>query len=277
MDITHFSGFARPVDPSYRTNLAIVIISGLSGLLGSAYYILTGNHWLDSILTGGLLAISVFLTWALARELDPDHPISAFVGLPATIILFFWVETPHLIPLFALILMLRLVSRITGKEAKWPDSLLLLGLGIYLAWAQEYILSLGVGVAFALDGWLVYPIIRHRYLAGLSIFTTLIIAYFQGVNFGWDSIPFPYGFALINLIFVLVIFADYKTPKTLTDNKAKQLTASRIQTAQLLAFMVMLLAIFLESSSNLFLHSPFWAAITGINLHFLFRRIRQLG
>ncbi|MEM8966327.1 MAG: hypothetical protein AAGE93_07905, partial [Bacteroidota bacterium] len=77
MDITRFSGLARPIDPAYPTNRAIIIIVSTVFLGLTIYSLSIGQGLIDSLLVGGHLAVVIFLTWALARELDPDYPLSA--------------------------------------------------------------------------------------------------------------------------------------------------------------------------------------------------------
>jgi len=273
LDPTKFSGLARPVEPRYRTNRAVSIISGAVLILGTFYLLLSGEGWWSSLITAGHLAIAIFLTWALARELDPDYPLSAFIGLPLILIPFWLDQLPQLIPLVALLMILRTVSRITGQPARWPDSLLLTGLGIYLTWTQEYILSFGIGLALLLDGWLIKPLVRHRYLASLSLLVTVGIMLFQGSY--WEFQPFTamHLVPMANILFVFVIAFDYKCPQSQVDNHQGQLAAERIQWAQGLALCILLFGALLVTPQTVWYYSPFWAAVTGINLHFLFRKI----
>ncbi|MEO0332649.1 MAG: hypothetical protein AAF223_13370, partial [Bacteroidota bacterium] len=266
---------ARPIDPASPTNRAIIIIVGTVFLGLTIYSLSTGKGLIDSLLVGGHLAVTVFLTWALARELDPDYLLSAFIGLPLTAILFFY-ETPLLIPTVALLQMLRLVNRVTGQTARWGDTLLLLGLAIYLAWNRHYVLSFGISISFTLDGWLNLPLKRHRYLAVICLLSIVMIAWFRGVWFGMVSIPLLYIIPSISTAFILVTIVDYRDPKSQYDNGTGKLYSSRVQAVQLLALAVLLLSAFLEHSDSTFIHAPFWAAVFGINLHFLYRLLRRL-
>ncbi len=276
MDPTKFSSLARPVDLRYPTNRAISIVAGAVFLIGTIYFLLTEKDWWSSLTNAGHLTISIFLTWALARELAPDHPISAFIGLPLMLVPLWFDQLPHLIPVVALLMILRTVSRITGQSAHWPDSILLVGLSIFFAWEQEYILSFGIDLGLLLDGWLVNSLKRHRYLASISLLATVGVMIFLGVSFRMVSIPLPYSFSLLNTIFLLVIIFDYSSPESLTDNQSKKIDSQRIRSAQLLAFGIMIVSAFVEDEFNVIFHFPFWGAITGINLYFLFRKIPRL-
>ncbi len=63
---------ARKVDVRYKTNLWLVIITVL---VVAVAWLLTGSALKGAGLGGGF-----FFCWALARELDPVHDLSAFVA-----------------------------------------------------------------------------------------------------------------------------------------------------------------------------------------------------
>lgn len=100
---------------------------------------------------------------------------------------------------------------------------------------------------------------------------------FRGSNWELQSFTEIHVVPLAYLLFALVISLDYCRPHSSVDNHQEQLSAQRIQYAQRLALTLMLLAAFLVSSQTVWYYSPFWVALTGINLHFLFRKIRHLN
>ncbi len=106
--------------------------------------------------------------------------------------------------------------------------------------------------------------------------STVTIAWFRGVWFGMTSIPLLYIIPSISTAFILVTIMDYKDPTSRCDNGTGKLYSSRVQAAQLLALAALLLSAFLEYFDSTFIHAPFWAAVLGINLHFLYRQLRRL-
>jgi hypothetical protein len=88
LDITRartdqWSSLSRIIDPRLSSNrlaiggaLTAAAAVGLSRLVG-----------LDTALGPVSASIAVFLAWAIARELDPDHPASAAIAIPIALLL----------------------------------------------------------------------------------------------------------------------------------------------------------------------------------------------
>ena len=147
MKLSDVTALGRPIDLSYPTNRAIAAIM-------LAAFVITGL--LTTWGTGLTVALSLFLTWALGRELDPDHNASAFVAVALTAVGY---RTPSLALCGLFLLGIRAVNNTTGLRPKPTDWLSLLGLA-YLslgppqgfAW-QPAALALGMSLAF-------YPVWR---------------------------------------------------------------------------------------------------------------------
>ncbi len=120
---------ARKVDPRYKTNLLILIMTIILLLVRG----LITNDW------GGSVSFSIgfFLSWALAREIDPLHEKSAFVVAFIYLTMGMWMVDINLGLVFWMVLLLRGITKITGKTPTAIDLLSLLGLGIYLINGQE--------------------------------------------------------------------------------------------------------------------------------------------
>ena len=73
------SGIGRPLDPRLASNR--IAVAG--GLLGTVLALLL--QWTNgesmNIIAAGAMGVGVFLAWAIARELDPDHPSSATLAV----------------------------------------------------------------------------------------------------------------------------------------------------------------------------------------------------
>jgi hypothetical protein len=69
------TGIGRPLDPRLVSNR--IAVAG--GLLGTVLALVL--QWINgesiNIIAAGAMGVGVFLAWAIARELDPDHPSSA--------------------------------------------------------------------------------------------------------------------------------------------------------------------------------------------------------
>jgi hypothetical protein len=73
------SGIGRPLDPRLASNR--IAVAG--GVLGTVLALIV--QWINgeafSIMAAGAMGVGVFLSWAIARELDPDHPTSATIAV----------------------------------------------------------------------------------------------------------------------------------------------------------------------------------------------------
>jgi len=115
----------RNIDLGYKTNQIIVVSTLIVTVLG---WLLSGE-----ILTGINLGIGVFLTWALARELDPAHDYSAFIAAGLSLFMLFHFETVQVLVGLWLLLLMRAVNGITGKELTLFDIFSVLGLTVFLS------------------------------------------------------------------------------------------------------------------------------------------------
>jgi hypothetical protein len=73
------SGIGRPLDPRLGSN-RIAIAGALLGTV-LALILQWNNGESVSIFAAGAMGVGVFLAWAIARELDPDHPTSATIAV----------------------------------------------------------------------------------------------------------------------------------------------------------------------------------------------------
>lgn len=118
----------RKVDPRYKTNLIILIMT-ITLLIVRGLFT---NDWRGSL----VFSAGFFLTWALARELDPLHDRSAFVAAFIYLSMAMWIVDVNLGVVFWTVLLLRVITKITGKKTTALDLLGLTGLTVYLILGQ---------------------------------------------------------------------------------------------------------------------------------------------
>ncbi|MDT8437023.1 MAG: hypothetical protein RRA92_09750, partial [Gemmatimonadota bacterium] len=131
MDLTRFTSIARPVDPAWPTNRAIAALAALAAAGTAAVVLLAGrgDAGAAAALGEGLVAgVSVFLAWALARELDPDRDLAAFAAALLGLVAVSGLGTPRFAAVFLVLLALRVVNRTVGPPARTGDTLAILAL-----------------------------------------------------------------------------------------------------------------------------------------------------
>ncbi len=265
---TDLTAVVRPVDPRYPTNLAIAILAVLVGVGAAAWQWLAGTTLLDGALWGISAGLAIFLAWALARELDPDHDLSAFVAADLAIVALPMLGPPQFLPLFWVLLAVRIVDRMVGLPARPLDSLGLLGLGLWLTWQDGWIYGLITAAALFLDGWLEPRLRRHLALAAVVLVATVVLALLGGTSprGDWDSALLMWLFALTAILFSISI-VTLEPARALCDQTGEPVRPVRVRVAQGLALVTALLVAGLGGQQGVVALWPLWAAMLGVALY----------
>ena len=270
MRLADISALARSVDPRYPTVGAILALSLVTTAGGAAFQLVQGSGLQEALLWGVSAGLAVFLAWALGRELDPDHERSAFVGAGLSLAGRVFFGTPALLALAWILLVLRLVNRSTGLQAKIQDSLGILGLGLWLTWQESWVYGLATTLAFFLDSRLFRPHARHLGFAVLALLGTLGLTLMQGGSGrdGWQGTSLLWAMVAATLLFVLVIPASRRLEAT-GDATGEPLRPARLQAAQILALLTALFSAAWSGQAGVIDLLPLWAAMLGTPLYWL--------
>lgn len=131
----------RKIDIHYKTNKIIIIASLIVSALG---YFITKD-----IKASLYLGAGTFITWALTREIDPKHEYSAFLSAGIYLINLFYFTEIGLLNFLWILLLIRLVTEITGKEITIIDILTVFGLTLFLTISNKnsiYIIPFVLGI-----------------------------------------------------------------------------------------------------------------------------------
>lgn len=208
----------RKIDIHYNTNRIILIITAL--VAGLAIF-MTGD-----LTTGAKIGGSVFLTWALSREIDPKREYAAFLAVAFSLTGLLVDFKIDLMIIFFILLLLRFVSNITGKAATILDILSLFGLGAFLSISMKndvyiflFILSLIFKGDFK-DKKTLYTIF-FIVSAGVYFYVSAVfIRTNTGGNlFNLSWISFFYVFTILSY-FLFIIFDKNKATLDDKNNKA---------------------------------------------------------
>jgi hypothetical protein len=269
MKLTDITALGRtPIALSYRTNRAIAALTTVVAIAGAILHLLKGTAPLESVLWGIGAGLAVFLTWALGRELDPDHDLSAFVGAGLVLIVLLLVGATSLLLILWLLLVLRLVNRTTGLPAKPLDSLGVLGLGAWLTWQGYWMMGLVTSVAFLLDGLLSPPLRRQLLVSSLALLATVILSIFHG-GMAMESGPtmLVVVFSIVVAGLFLPVIAITREVEAVGDATGEVLNPRRVQAAQVVALLTAILFAWWAGASGLITLLPLWAAMIGVGLY----------
>ena len=131
--LTSITGIARIIDPRLRTHQFHLAVAALGGLIVMAVE-LEQQGSIDEALGPAVNAgITVFLAWAIAREVDPDEARTANLAAVLAVVARLLAGPGNLIALVMLLLATRIVLRSTGLKPTILDGLLFLPLAAFLA------------------------------------------------------------------------------------------------------------------------------------------------
>jgi len=271
MRINDVTAIGRPIDLNYPTNRAIAALTIVVIVGGAIFRLLAGVEWIQSALWGIAAGLAVFLAWALGRELDPDHDLSAFVAAGLALIGLLAFNLPNLSLLFWMLVLVRIVNHTVGLPARILDSLLMLGLGSWLALQGNWIYGLMTALAFFLDSQLSPPHRRHLLFAGIALVATVILFSFNGSVLGEGKLSLPVLLAVLamSVLFVPVMMASRQS-RTVSDQTNEPLNPRRVQAAQVIALLTGIQIALLDGDPGVVSLMPLWAAMLGVSLYRLF-------
>lgn len=234
--VYRFTGLGRSVDPSFPTNGAILLLASLALVVGTLLSVRGDSGWLDGGLLGVNAAATVFLAWALTRELAPDDEVASFVAAVLAGVAWFALGSQSLLIPVVLLVALRLVNRSTGKATEPIDELLAPPLFAFTAWAVSWPLGLVGSAAFALDAALPSPLgqVERRHHRAMSVFLLALTA--PRLVVGTAGIQVPDRPFILLFLSVLALGAAllYPAPRSRGDVDGEGLVDARVRSALLL-------------------------------------------
>ena len=268
MQFRDLTAVGRSLDPRHPTNVAIAVLSLLVTIAAAAWRWLAGDRLLDGVLWGVAAGLAVFFAWALAREMDPDHDLSAFVGAGLALAALPFLGLPQLLPLFWLMLAVRIVNRSVGLPARPLDVLGLIALGLWLTLQGGWIYGLVTVAALFLDGRLQPPLRRDLLLAAPALAAVVVLALFgqAAPRGGWDSDLLRVLQVLAAIMFAVAIHT-LGDVRALCDATGEPMRPHRLRAAQVLALVTALLVTAHAGEQGLVALLPLWAAMLGTALY----------
>jgi hypothetical protein len=267
LKIFELTSIQRWIDPRYPTNLAISGLSLTVGALAFIYQLLTGASLLDGFSYAFSVTATVFLGWALARELDPDRDYSAFLAAGLGLLGYFLYGSPGLLDLLLVLVAVRIINRTVGPPATLFDSLFLLSLGIFLTFQNGLLPGLLAAGAFILDGLL--PVPNRRNLLFALLIAASVIIYGVVVGFSVDLTAFkPDGYLILGLASVLYlpVIYSYRMIGSVCDRSGEPLVPVRVQAGMAFGLIAGWFAWLLGAWQILF---PLWMAIAAVAVYYL--------
>jgi len=271
LKIGRITALGRPLDIDYMTNRLIATVTAVVLAAVLAVWLIIGQPFFESLFFAAGTAVSVFLTWAITREIDPPSDWSAFAGLPFTLVAALFYGFPALITLFFILLVARTISGSTSLKLTLFDSSVLLVFGVIL-FTNGVITGLPfLAAVFILDSFFEPANRRQLYFAPVAL-----VLFFVVYAAPYEQYPYVIGFTLPTGIFTLLligatVFLAIRTGKvTVPGDKSEQpLNPRRIQLAQAAIALFMVGELFLKGNISLYMLYPAGFAYLGAVLYHL--------
>lgn len=269
-----FTSIARPIDPAYLTNRALLVVLPLlmlvSAGLASLYDI--GSGPMSAALNAALVA---FAAWALTRELAPDYNAAAFVALALAWIANVTLGTNLVLLVFVALLLARLVNRSTGPQWRLLDTLGVLGFCLWAAVSlQQPLLLIVAAGAFALDATLKGPLRRHYFAAAVCIaaFTWLLLG--DARLLASDLAAQDWGLIGVFAVGVVLVAAASPDPVSYCDTSPDRLDRLRVN-AGLVTGWLCAVQTLITNGRSAWLETPIWICIVAVLLTFALRMAKR--
>lgn len=274
--VFRFSGLARPLNPAYPTNKAVLLFAPVVFLLGALYAYFGGAELGETMRAGFNASLLLFFTWALTRELSPDDNVAAFMAVGVALMAWPRVGLQSILTLAAILAAARLVNRSTGKPATIPDSVLVtVGLGA-MAWFSSWMFGVIGALAFVLDAILPVagPQARRRYHLAFAV--ALVGVTVARLIVGIEPLRVPAHLPVWALITGLCGLAIWliPRPRSLGDVDQLRLVHARARGALALG-LVSAVLLSIDEGVSLFRIVGLWACVLAVPLGLPFLRRRQ--
>lgn len=258
----------RGLSPKNKTHLAIFGCCSVAFAGVLAVQVMDGREPAAAVAVAVNAAVMIFLSWAIARELDPDFPRSAFVAVGvATLILAGGSEAAG--ASVGVLMALRIAGRSTGKRPSLLDLVAAPVLGAAFAWLPRgWIGGVAVAVALVWDTLVPEPGPRRNYAgAALTLAATVAVTLFRdtlGAGFvtgGW------LGWVVVAAALTAFPAIRHYVPRSRCDRTRQTIEPERLKAARLLALGTGLAGFAVFGTEAAPLLAGLWAALIGIAIH----------
>lgn len=130
--LSRLTRLARGIDLGVPSNRVVVAGSLAAGAAAAGLALVRGTGAGSAPAAAIQAGLSIFLAWAIARELDPDSPRSALLAMPAAGAILF-TGRPYLAGVLGVLLIARIALRSTGGFPTLLDLIFLAALAASLA------------------------------------------------------------------------------------------------------------------------------------------------
>lgn len=275
IDTSKYSHIGRDLSWHLPTHRRILLFAVATTIIVGGQQLLIGTDFVQAVIHAVGAGGFSFGTWALGREIDPDHDLSAFIGAILTTLLLLFMPLPWVFPVGVLVVLLRVVNWTFGKPALPTDYLtVLISAAIAIGLDNLWPLGIVVTIGFALNGILPRPqrplaFVFAAAMLGLSLLISLLTPRTTPT-----SSPELLHFVLAGgaiAVFGLVMLRQ-KAFSAVGDTTGEALIPARIQAGRALTLLSALALFIFYGGVGFIALLPAWTAMLGVGLRMLLRR-----
>lgn len=262
---TRVTTVIRLFDLRLASNRFVIVASPIALALVAIAEAVQGSPVGTAVSRGVQAGLTVFLSWAVARELRPDDALPAAVASGLAFLLVF--STPVALgPTVALLFAIRVTARTTGASPTGVDLLWLPGLALYAARVGGgFLWGLGLAAALAIDAW--HP---RRYPALVSAGSAAVLAVGGALRFGTlapdPTAPTALGWAALAVTAVSIPALRGSPTESTGDLDGRPLSPARVAAAQTLAMGMAAATVAWIGGSATVVLLPLMSAVVGVAL-----------
>lgn len=267
--VYRYSSLARPLDPNFGTNQAVIILAPLGGLAVAVYIHLTNVMGIADTALIALEATFIgFLAWALGRELDPDINQSAFVAMALALVAMAFGYNVSILNIAAVLFAVRIVNRTVGDPLKRIDLVMmgLFAIGLSVLGAPWWTCFL-IAAALTIDTVFDRTQGNNLLAAGVAFIAGLYAMMSTGAPHVGNAVLIERGWLVAVVVaggLYLLMVSLTPEPKSCCDVRLEeQLQKRRIQVGMLLALAGAVASLF-GGPAQFHATLPVWAAIAGV-------------
>lgn len=212
-------------------------------------------------------AMTVFLVWALIRELSPDHPDHALWGAAIAGAASIYTGATALAALAGLMLAARIVVRSTGLPPKLTDIVAVgVFMGVFARTPPAWAAGLAVAAAIAVDTNLPRPAVSWNvWLAGaVGVAVTITAVVSEALKTDW-SLPGWFTLALAAVV-LAATFGIAVGPPVSLDDRGGTIEIERLRAARNLVAFALILGTVAGGAIHAEATWPAWIALLGASL-----------
>ncbi len=235
-------------------------------ILSVGWSLYLGESIIQSLIFSVVQVLIVFLCWAIARELDPDHDYAAFFGIPLLFHPLVFGQG-NIFILFWFLIALRILNRTTGKQVSTTDILFFIFLTLLAVILSAAVLLIILAIAVLILSSLLSTNRSTDILLSLPLFPSFLLILLITPD-AWTLLQPTLSnlvFIFISSILLFLVTATTHEIRCTGDYSSHRLSVKRIQATQIMGLLsIVIISVF--HGGILFVY-PIWAAIIGIGLY----------